>query len=90
MAEGGAGTLVRVWVALLALLAASVATAYVDLGIGNAAVNLGAAALKALLVGLFFMHLRGARPVLAMAAAIGILWLGLLFALSLADLLTRG
>ena len=49
-----------VWIALLAGHALTYEAAFIDLGRFNAAVALTIATIKALLVALFFMHLKGA------------------------------
>jgi cytochrome c oxidase subunit 4 len=78
-----------VWLALLALLAVTVGSAYVPMGIWNGVANLVIAAIKAALVALFFMHLRSGQPVLRLVAAAGFFTLALLVGLSLADYATR-
>ncbi|MEW6629701.1 MAG: cytochrome C oxidase subunit IV family protein [Pseudomonadota bacterium] len=69
------------YLGLLALLALTVASSFVDLGGFNVALNLAIAAAKAVVIGLMFMHLTGTLPRLAVAAA-G-LWLVILFGLTL-------
>ncbi|MDX1686915.1 MAG: cytochrome C oxidase subunit IV family protein [Candidatus Promineifilaceae bacterium] len=78
-----------VFLALLALLAATVVVARVDVGRLNLALGLGIAFTKALLIVLFFMHLRHARRLTWVAAAAGLFWLAILFLLTLSDVLTR-
>jgi caa(3)-type oxidase subunit IV len=80
---------VPVWLGLLGLLVLTVAGAHLPLGSFNVVLALGIAATKALLVGLFFMHLRRPDPLLRLAASAAGLWILFLFALSFADLLTR-
>ena len=64
--------------------------AYFDLGPLNAVVALGIAALKAVLVVLFFMHVRyGTRLTWAVIVA-GVFWLTILLAVTMSDYLTRG
>jgi len=64
--------------------------AYFDLGALNAVVALGIAALKAVLVVLFFMHVRyGTRLTWAVIVA-GVFWLTILLAVTMSDYLTRG
>jgi cytochrome c oxidase subunit 4 len=64
--------------------------AYFDLGSFNAVAALGIAAFKAVLVALFFMHVRDS-PRLTSAVVIGSLfWLFILLALTMSDYLTRG
>ena len=77
------------WLALMALLAATTASAYVDLGWGNSALNLGIAAVKAGLIGVYFMHLRSAVSAVKGTVLVALGLLLVMGALSLADLLTR-
>ena len=79
----------RTFAALLGLLALTWGCAYLNLGAWNAPIALSVAAAKALLIALFFMHLRGARSLLYLAAASGVLWLIILIALALSDYMTR-
>jgi len=79
-----------VFLALLALTAATVGIALVDLGAFNTAAALAIAGLKAALVVLFFMHLRWSSRVNWLAAAAGLLWLALLIGFTLSDYVTRG
>lgn len=81
--------LIAVWVALMLLLTATVSTSFIPLGPGNAALNFGIAAAKALLVAAFFMRLRTAPAILRLIAIVGIVTLCLLFLLSGADYLSR-
>ena len=81
--------LVAVWVALLLLLAATAASSFVPLGGWNTAVNLAISCIKALLVALFFMHLKHAGALLRIVALGVLLWLALLFGLSWTDYATR-
>jgi cytochrome c oxidase subunit 4 len=78
-----------VLVALLLLLVLTVASAMVNLGPFNAITNLGIAIVKALLVMTFFMRLNTDSPLFRIVAAMGFVWLAVLIALSLADILTR-
>jgi cytochrome c oxidase subunit 4 len=80
---------VLVWVALIACLLATFGSAYIPMGPLNGVVNLAIAVAKALLVAIFFMHLRTDRPILRVPAAAALFTLALLFSLSLADYLTR-
>ena len=64
--------------------------AYFDLGALNTVAALGIAVFKAVLVILFFMHVRDS-PRLTWAVIIGsVFWLGLLLALTMSDYLSRG
>lgn len=75
--------------ALLALLALSTASAYIRMGVFNEVANLGIAAVKAVLVLVFFMRLKTDSPLLRIVACVGFAWLAVMITLSLADLLTR-
>ena len=77
------------WIALMGLLGLTLASSYVPLGAWNGTLNLGIAGAKALLIALFFMHLRHASALLRLAAITGLLWLALLFGLSWSDIATR-
>lgn len=81
--------IILVWAALMALLLLSFGSAYLKLGAWNNVINLGIAAVKALLVAVFFMHLRSASTMLRIVAATALLTLALLFGLSHADYATR-
>jgi cytochrome c oxidase subunit IV len=78
------------WLALLALLAATVASTALALGPFKPVANLGLAALKAALVLTVFMELRHAGVLTRVFALAGAALLAVLIGLSLADLLTRG
>jgi cytochrome c oxidase subunit 4 len=83
-------TYVIIWLALLAGTALTVIAAHINLGPFNAAVALIIATTKALLVALFFMHLKGASDKLLKLVVIStIFFLFLLLALSMADFGTR-
>ena len=77
------------WVALLALLALTTASAFLPLGVLNLALNLGIALAKALLVALVFMQLARDTPVIRAAAAAGWFTLLLLLGLGLFDFAAR-
>jgi cytochrome c oxidase subunit 4 len=75
---------------LLALTLLTVGIAYIDLGTLNLIVALGIALGKALLVMLFFMHLRRSAYLVWIFAGAGVIWLGHLILFTLLDYLTRG
>jgi cytochrome c oxidase subunit 4 len=81
--------LVKVWIALLVLLALSAGSAWLRLGPWNSIANLGIAALKAALVALFFMRLARSGPLLRMVALTALSTLALLLVLSGVDYWTR-
>ena len=83
-------TYFSVWIALLAGTYITYEVAKLDLGVYNAAVALIIATTKALLVALFFMHLKGAHEKLLKMVVISTLFfLFLLLVLSMADYGTR-
>jgi len=75
---------------LLVLTGSSVAVAHVDLRGWNTLIALLVAAIQALLVGQFLMHLRWSPPVIRLAAVAGVVWLAILIVGTLDDILTRG
>jgi len=77
------------FLALLALTALTTTMAFVDLGELNVVVALVIAAAKALLVALFFMHLRRDIALTRVFALVGLIWLTLLIGLTLLDFATR-
>ncbi|MEZ6097778.1 MAG: cytochrome C oxidase subunit IV family protein [Pirellulaceae bacterium] len=78
-----------VFIALLALLALTVAAAQIEHGVLNLVLGLSIAASKALLIVLFFMHIRYNTFVMCMAAVAGFLWLAILITLTMSDYVTR-
>jgi cytochrome c oxidase subunit IV len=81
--------LVATWGALLALLAVTTISAYVDLGIGNTVLNLVIAAIKVALIAVFFMHLGRSDAVVRIAAVAALFFLLILAFLTFGDILTR-
>lgn len=84
------GLYVGVFVALMVLTAATVIVARFDLGWANDVVALTIAVTKALLVLIFFMHLRYSTRLTVLTALAGFFWLGILIVLTLNDYFTRG
>jgi cytochrome c oxidase subunit IV len=83
-------TYFSVWIALLAGTYITYEVSKIDLGVFNAAVALIIATTKALLVALFFMHLKGAHERLLKLVVISTLFfLAILLLLSMADYGTR-
>ena len=79
----------RVTGALFALLALTVGLAFVDMGPFNIVVAMTIAFVKALLVVLFFMHVKYSSKLVMLFAAAGVFWLAILFMFTLSDFLTR-
>jgi cytochrome c oxidase subunit 4 len=80
---------VPVWIALMAFLGLSVGFSYASFGKLNAAIALGIACLQALLVAIFFMHLKRPDPLLRITGAATVIWLFFMFSLTLTDILAR-
>ena len=79
-----------IWIALLCLTVITAAVSFVDLGPFNTIVALVIATFKALLVVLFFMHVKYTSEKLTKIVIVSaIFWLFLLLALSMADYATR-
>ncbi len=79
-----------IWILLLFGTALTVVAAHIDLGPWNAAVALTIASVKALLVALFFMHIKGAHErLLKLVVITTIAFLIILMSLSMADYATR-
>jgi cytochrome c oxidase subunit 4 len=79
-----------IFAALLVLLAVTIGVAEIDLGRLNFPLAAAIATLKALLILLFFMHVRYAKPLIWLVAGAAFFWLAILFALTLSDYWTRG
>jgi cytochrome c oxidase subunit 4 len=75
--------------ALLCLLALTWLSAYFNLGPFNLVINLAVAITKAILIALFFMHLKWSSRLLHFVAGVGLLWLLILMALTFSDYLWR-
>src|SRR6266852_3182886 len=83
-------TYIAVWAALLVGTFVTYKAAFLDLGHFNAAVALTIATVKATLVALFFMHVKGASEKLTKLVVISALFfLLILLGLSMADYATR-
>jgi cytochrome c oxidase subunit 4 len=78
-----------VFAVLLLLTYVTYRVALIDLGPLNVVVALAIAICKMVLVGLYFMHLRYSTQLTWVVTGGGLLWLGILIALTLSDYLTR-
>jgi len=83
-------TYILIFLALMVGTALTVAAAFVDLGAFNDAVALTIAVIKATLVVLFFMHVRGSSRMTKLTIVAGFLWLAILIGLTLSDYFSRG
>ena len=80
-----------IFVALVALTLTTAGVAFLDLGGSlNVIVALTIAVVKALLVILFFMHVRYSSRFTWVFVGAGFFWLAIMMALTLGDFLTRG
>ncbi len=78
-----------IFLALMVGTALTVAAAYVDMGPLNNVVAMGIAIAKATLVILFFMHVRYSSRLTSMIVASAVLFLFILFGLTMVDYLSR-
>jgi len=79
-----------VFAALMTLLGATVVIAYIHLGKLNVIAALTIAFVKAVIIVLYFMHVRYSSRLLWIFVGAGFFWLLILFSLSFSDFLTRG
>lgn len=80
----------RVWIALLLLLALTCGLAQVDLGAFNNVAALGISITKMLLVVLFFMHGKYEKPITWIFICAGLIWFLIMADLTLSDYMSRG
>ena len=76
-------------VLLLILTAITVGASYINFGSGNVVIALFIATLKAIIVALIFMHLLHDKPVNAVIAVAGFLFLGIFLMFDFIDVTTR-
>jgi cytochrome c oxidase subunit 4 len=92
MSEQVVNPKIYIWtcIALLVLLAVTWSIAYVNLGMFNLTATLAVSIAKAIVIALFFMHIKGSSRLLHLAAVAGVMWLLILISLTLSDYFTRG
>ena len=78
-----------IFVTLLSLTALTATIAFVDLGPFNIYVAMTIAVIKALLVVMFFMHLRYSSSLTKLFVSAGLLWFAILMSLTTSDFFTR-
>jgi cytochrome c oxidase subunit 4 len=83
-------TYVAVWIALLVLTGLTVAISKIELGEFNFIVAMTIAVIKASLVALIFMNVKGSSSMTKLFVGAGLLWLVILISLILSDYATRG
>jgi cytochrome c oxidase subunit 4 len=74
---------------LMVLTAVTVGVAYIDLGRWNTVVALAIACFKAMIVVLYFMHVKYSTRLIKLTVIAGLYWMVILFGLTLGDYLTR-
>ncbi len=77
------------WIGLMMFLALTFGSSYIPMGPWNTVINMGISCAKAVLIALFFMHLRRPGTLVRVFAVVGLIWLSLLFGISVADYATR-
>lgn len=78
-----------VFAVLLALTGTTCWVSFINLGRLNAIVAVTIAVIKAVLVALFFMHLRYSIRLAPFVVAASLFWLSIMLALTMSDYLTR-
>ena len=82
-------TYITIWAVLLLLLGLTVGAAYVPLGPFNTITAVSIAVTKAVIIALYFMHLRYNPRLNWVFAGAGFFWLLILFTLAFGDYATR-
>ena len=82
-------TYITVWASLLILLALTVGAAYIPLGPFNTITAISIAVTKAVIIALYFMHLRYSPRLTWVFAGAGFFWLLILFTLAIGEYATR-
>jgi cytochrome c oxidase subunit IV len=78
-----------IFATLMVLTGVTVAVAYIDLGRLNTVAAIAIACFKALIVVLYFMHVKYSTRLIKLTVIAGLYWMGIIFALTLGDYLTR-
>jgi cytochrome c oxidase subunit 4 len=76
--------------ALLALLVVTIGAGFIDLGALNLLFAMTIAVIKALIIVLFFMHLRDSERITWLFAFTGLAWLMIMLVLGMSDYVSRG
>jgi cytochrome c oxidase subunit IV len=82
-------TNVAIFIALNVLLFATVGAAYLPLGNYHFLIAMALATVKAVLIVMYFMHVKYSHRLTAIICAASFLWLGIMIALTLTDYMTR-
>jgi cytochrome c oxidase subunit 4 len=85
----GPKTYLTILVALFILTATTTGAAYIDMGVFNPIAALGIACIKAVLVILFFMHIRYSSKVMMLTVGAGFFTFLVLITMTLSDYISR-
>ena len=77
------------WIALIALAAISLGSAYLPIGTANVAINLLIASVMAVVLAIFLMDLQNAKILIRVVAVTGVFWMIFMFVLTFSDYLSR-
>ena len=80
---------VVIFLALLALTSLTVGASFIEMGIFNPIIALGIAVIKAVLVVLFFMHVKYSTKLTKLTVGAGVFTFFILIGMTLADYFTR-
>jgi cytochrome c oxidase subunit 4 len=83
------GTYLKVFTALMVLLIITLFAAYFDLGWLNLPIALTIAVAKVILIVLYFMHVKFSSTLVKIFSGTTLLWLAIMFMLTLADYFSR-
>ena len=82
-------TYLMVFAVLVVLLVATIGVSFLPLGMFALVVAMAIAGSKAVLIAIYFMHLRSSNRLTWVFSGAALLWFGILIALTLNDYLTR-
>lgn len=82
-------TYLAVYALLLVLLGITVIAAQFEVGRWNLVVTLAIASTKAILIVLYFMHVKHGTPLVKLVVIIGIFWMVIMVTLTISDYWTR-
>jgi cytochrome c oxidase subunit IV len=80
---------VSIFVALMVFTALTVGAAFINMGVLNPVIALTIAVIKAVLVILFFMHVRYSSKMVMVLVISGFFWMGIMFVLTMSDYISR-
>jgi cytochrome c oxidase subunit 4 len=83
-------TYILIFLALMVMTGLTTLMAFLDLGVLNTPAALAVAVTKALLVVLFFMHVRHSTMLTKIVVFGGTFWLALMIGITMADYMSRG